>query len=81
MIFSEIIGTNIIELRHYINNFLKKLLNHGIGNENLNMNVLEISSAMEEPTEKPGKIIIYMDNAGNLLVKKPDGTIKIITLL
>ena len=79
MIFTEIFGSNITELRHEINKWFRKLLKNGIGEENLNLNVLEISSSTTEPTAKAGKVIIYVDNLGNIKAKFPNNTIKTFT--
>lgn len=79
MKFTEIFGRDIVELKHNLNTFLRNLLRHGISEENLNLDVLEISSSTTEPTAKAGKIIIFVDSAGNIKAKLPNNTIKTFT--
>lgn len=72
----EIIGDNLTSVKYNINTFIKRLLSHGITEDNLNLTVLEISSSTAEPAAKAGKIIIYVDSEGKINAKLPDNSIK-----
>jgi len=78
MIWKPIYGDT---LKAFINNFNERFRKdmYNINENNLKLSKVEISVLADEPPTT-GKAIIYMDSAGNLKLKKPDGTVKTFTL-